>query len=118
MTIGEIARKFDLSLDTLRYYEKVGLISPVSKVSGRREYSDENINELKFVNTRSSVAGLSLKDILKFTEYGKKGDETLPERLDILKKQREILTSEIEEKKETLNYLNYKINLYEGKIGK
>ncbi len=117
MTIGEVARKFDLSLDTLRYYEKVGLISPVSKVSGRREYSDENINELKFVLCMKN-AGLSLKDILKFTEYGKKGDETLPERLDILKKQREVLTSEIEEKKETLNYLNYKINLYEGKIGK
>ena len=117
MTIGEVAKEFDLSLDTLRYYEKIGLLSNVSKVSGRRNYTDDNINEIKCILCMKN-AGLSLNDILKFTKYSREGDKTLPKRLDILKKQKEVLVSEIEEKKETLDYLNYKINLYEGKMKK
>ena len=116
MSIGEVAKELDLSIDTLRYYEKLGLIKKVSKINGKREYSEEDIKNLKFILCMKS-AGLSLKDIGLFLKYYEKGDDTLDVRIDMLKKQREILESGIKEKKETLDYLNYKIDLYEKRKG-
>ena len=111
MTIGEVALKFNVSIDTLRYYEKLGLIKNVNKVSGKRIYNDDNIKDLKFVLCMK-LAGLSLKDIILFLNYYEQGDETIDLRLEMLKKQKNILMEEIKEKKETLDYLNYKIDLY------
>ena len=47
MSIGEVARELDLSIDTLRYYEKIGLLKNINKINGKREYTDENINYYK-----------------------------------------------------------------------
>ena len=63
-------------------------------------------------------AGLSLEDIKKFVNLNKEGDKTLADRLQILENQQKILAEEIKAKKETLNYLNYKINLYKGRMEK
>ena len=116
MNIGEVAKELNLSIDTLRYYEKMGLIKEINKVNGKREYSEENIKDLKFILCMKS-AGLSLKDIKKFLKYYEQGDDTLDLRINILEKQRTILESEIKEKQETLNYLNYKVDLYEKRKG-
>ena len=116
MNIGEVAKELNLSIDTLRYYEKMGLIKEINKVNGKREYSEENIKDLKFILCMKS-AGLSLKDIKKFLKYYEQDDDTLDLRINILEKQRTILESEIKEKQETLNYLNYKIDLYEKRKG-
>lgn len=114
MNIGEVSKELGLSIDTLRYYEKIGLIQTVNKKGGRRKYSENDIKNIRFILCMKST-GLSLKDVGKFLDYYEQGDKTIDLRLDILKKQKEILEKEIEEKKETLNYLNYKINLYESK---
>lgn len=116
MNIGEVAKELNLSIDTLRYYEKMGLIKEINKVNGKREYSEENIKDLKFILCMKS-AGLSLKDIKKFLKYYEQDDDTLDLRINILEKQRTILESEIKEKQEILNYLNYKIDLYEKRKG-
>ena len=110
MNIGEVAKELNLSIDTLRYYEKMGLIKEINKVNGKREYSEENFKDLRFILCIKS-AGLSLKDIKKFLKYYEQCDDTLDLRINILEKQRTILESEIKEKQETLNYLNYKIDL-------
>lgn len=114
MKIGDVVKEFNLSVDTLRYYEKIGLIDNVNKVSGVRVYNEDDMQRIKFILCMKS-AGLSLEDIGKFIMYTKKDDENCELRLEILKKQKDILLLEIEEKKKTLDYLNYKINLYEGK---
>ena len=111
-----MAKELNLSIDTLRYYEKMGLIKEINKVNGKREYSEENIKDLKFILCMKS-AGLSLKDIKKFLKYYEQDDDTLDLRINILEKQRTILESEIKEKQEILNYLNYKIDLYEKRKG-
>ena len=116
MNIGEVAKELGLSIDTLRYYEKMGLIKKVNKVDGKRKYSDKDVKDLNFILCMKS-AGLSLKDIKKFLEYYEQGDITLNLRINMLKNQREILQREIKEKKETLDYLNYKIDLYEKRKG-
>ena len=116
MNIGEVAKELGLSIDTLRYYEKMGLIKKVNKVDGKRKYSDKDVKDLNFILCMKS-AGLSLKDIKKFLEYYEQGDITLNLRINMLENQREILQREIKEKKETLDYLNYKIDLYEKRKG-
>ena len=67
-----MAKELNLSIDTLRYYEKMGLIKEINKVNGKREYSEENIKDLKFILCMKS-AGLSLKDIKKFLKYYEQG---------------------------------------------
>ena len=116
MNIGEVAKELGLSIDTLCYYEKMGLIKKVNKVDGKRKYSDKDVKDLKFILCMKS-AGLSLNDIKKFLEYYEQGDITLNLRINMLENQREILQREIKEKKETLDYLNYKIDLYEKRKG-
>lgn len=83
MSIGEVARELDLSIDTLRYYEKIGLVKNINKINGKREYTDENIKDLKFILCMKS-AGLSLNDIKKFLEYYEQGDITLNLRINML----------------------------------
>ena len=117
MKISEVSKKYNLPADTLRYYEKLGLIDSVSKTSGVRNYSDEDCSRIEFIICMKH-AGLSLEDIKRFIDLNKEGDKTIPARLEILESQKKILESEIENKEKTLDYLNYKINLYKGKESK
>lgn len=112
MTIGEVSKETGISIDTLRYYEKLGLMGKVNKLSGKRNYDESNLQKLEFIMCMKN-AGLSLKDIGKFMEYNIQGDSTINLRLEILRNQRDILKKEISDKNKTLDYLNYKINLYE-----
>ncbi len=117
MKISEVSKKYNLPADTLRYYEKLGLIDNVSKESGVRNYSEEDFSRIEFIICMKH-AGLSLEDIKRFIDLNKEGDKTIPERLEILEHQKKVLTDEIKNKEKTLDYLNYKINLYKGKESK
>ena len=114
MKISEVSKKYNLPADTLRYYEKLGLIDNVTKESGVRNYSEEDCSRIEFIICMKH-AGLSLEDIKRFIDLNKLGDKTIPERLEILEHQKVILEAEIKKKEETLDYLNYKIKLYKGK---
>ncbi len=111
MKIKEVSEKYNLSADNLRYYEKLGLIDNVNKISGVRNYNEEDCSRIEFIICMKH-AGLSLEDIKIFINLNKEGDKTISKRLEILKNQKIILENEIKKKKETLDYLNYKINLY------
>lgn len=113
MKISEVSKKYNISADTLRYYEKLGLIDSVNKNLGVRNYTKEDCIRIEFIICMKH-AGLSLENIKKFIDLNKEGDKTIPARLEILEHQKIILEREIENKKQTLDYLNYKINLYKG----
>ena len=115
MKISEVSEKYNIPADTLRYYEKFGLIDNVSKISGVRNYSEEDCSRIEFIICMKH-AGLSLEDIKTFINLNKEGDKTIPARLEILEHQKKILADEIKNKEKTLDYLNYKINLYKGMI--
>ena len=117
LKISEVSAKYNLAPDTLRYYENFGLIERVNKVAGIREYTAEDCARIEFIICMKH-AGLSLEDIKKFVNLNKEGDKTLADRLQILENQQKILAEEIKAKKETLNYFNYKINLYKGRMEK
>lgn len=111
MTIGEVSKKFNISKDTLRYYEKEGLISPVSKQNNRREYKENDIESINFILCLRG-AGMPIETLKKYINLCRKGDETAQERRDILIEQREILSQKIKEMENAYNKLSYKIDFY------
>ncbi len=114
MNIQEVSQKFQISADTLRYYEKINLIENVPKKNGKRTYNDENLDRIHFILCMKN-AGFSLEDIAIFLSLYKQGEKTVQKRLDMLLKQKEKLLEEIKKKQETLNFLEYKISIYSKK---
>ena len=116
MKIQEVSEKYSLSVDTLRYYERVGLIPPVTRtMSGIRNYSDLDVRRVEFIKCMRS-AGLPIEVLIDYMELVQQGDSTIEARKDILKEQREQLIARMEEMKKTLDILDYKIRVYEGNI--
>jgi DNA-binding transcriptional MerR regulator len=113
MTISEVGKKYDISEDTLRWYERIGLINNVPRKSnGLRDYSEENCRNIEFIKCMRS-AGLSIDFLQQYMNLIKKGDSTLGERKDLLKKEKQILLKQIDDMKITLDRLNFKIDHYE-----
>jgi DNA-binding transcriptional MerR regulator len=113
MTITEVGKKYDLSLDTLRYYERIGLIPRVHRnKSGVRDYTEEDCQWVEFAKCMRN-AGLSIEILIEYLSLFKQGDETIETRKKLLIEQRKQLALRIEEIKKTLERLDGKIALYE-----
>lgn len=116
MKIQEVSEKFEISTDTLRYYERIGLIPAVNRTeSGIRDYTEEDVRRVDFVKCMRS-AGLPIEVLIDYMALVQKGDSTIATRKEILLEQREQLTARIEEMQKTLEILNYKIQVYESKM--
>jgi len=116
MTIAEVSKKFGLSPDTLRYYERIGLIPRVNRnESGIRDYTEEDCKWIEFIKCMRS-AGIQVETLVKYVTLLQQGDETIEARRQILIEQREKLLSRIEEMKRALERLNFKIEEYESKL--
>lgn len=112
LTIKEVAQQFHLTKDTLRYYEKVGLIGPIQKnVSGIRDYQEEDIKRIAFVKCMRS-ADIPIDSLVTYMHLYDEGPGTETERKILLEKQRDILKSRIDELQTAYEKLNYKIDLY------
>lgn len=119
MTITEVSKKFNLSQDTLRYYERIGLIPSVNRnKSGIRDYTEEDCRWVEFVKCMRS-AGLPIEVLIEYVTLFQQGDETADARKELLIEQRKQLMEKVEEMKKTLKRLDYKIERYEqGVVGK
>ncbi len=116
MKIQEVSEKYSLSADTLRYYERVGLIPPVTRtLSGIRNYSDLDMRRVEFIKCMRS-AGLPIEVLIDYVGLVQKGDSTIETRKDILKEQRGQLITRMDEMQKTLDILNHKIQVYESLI--
>ncbi len=116
MTITEVSKKFDLSQDTLRYYERIGLIPHVNRnKSGIRDYTEEDCNWVGFIKCMRA-AGLPIEVLIEYVSLFQQGDETLEARKEILIEQRNQLTKRIEDMNDTLERLEYKITRYEDLV--
>lgn len=116
MTISEVSEKYGISADTLRYYEKAGLIPPVHRTeSGLRDYTPQDCNWVEFIKCMRA-AGLSIDVLQQYVSLFAKGDNTLKQRKFLLIKERERINQEIQTLQETLKRLDYKIEFYEEKI--
>lgn len=118
MTIAEVSKKYDLSADTLRYYERIGLLPGVNRnKSGIRDYSEEDCRWVEFIKCMRS-AGLPIEILIEYVTLFQKGDETVGARKELLVEQRKLLTEKMEEMQKTLERLNYKITMYEQGLAK
>lgn len=115
MTINEVSKKFGVSQDTLRYYEKIGLIAPVLQQNGRRNYSQKDIDELEFIFCMRS-AGLPIKLLKQYIDLCRQGAHTAEQRKTLLIAQRKELEEKIAEMQTALQKLNYKIDVYYPKL--
>ena len=116
MTIKEVSEKYEISQDTLRYYERVGMIPPVTRTAGGiRNYTLEDLRWVELAKCMRS-AGLPVEAMIEYVRLFQEGDSTIPARLQLLIDQREVLLEQRRQIDETLNRLNYKISRYEEAV--
>ena len=116
MKIAEVSQKYGVSADTLRYYERIGLIQPVSRnASGNRDYSELDLRRVDFVKCMRK-AGFSIEVLIEYVDLVQQGDSTIALRKEILMEQRDLLAARVAEMQSTLDVLNYKIAVYEKAI--
>lgn len=112
-TIGEMAKLLNIPASTLRYYDREGLLPFVERSSGGiRMFKDSDYEWLQIIECLKKT-GMPLKDIKEFIYMVLKGDETIDERLELIKKQRDNVEKQLSELKETLDILNFKCWYYE-----
>ena len=116
MKIAEVSEQYGLSSDTLRYYERVGLIPPVNRSeSGIRDYNELDLRRVEFIKCMRS-AGLPIEVLIEYVALVQKGDKTISARKEILKEQRELLRARMKEMQKTLDILDHKIEVYENAV--
>jgi DNA-binding transcriptional MerR regulator len=116
MKISEVSEQSGISTDTLRYYERIGLLPPVNRSeNGIRDYNELDIRRVDFIKCMRS-AGLPIEVLIEYFNLVQQGDRTIEARKEILIEQREQLLDRMAEMQETLDLLNYKIEVYENAV--
>ena len=115
-SIGQVAAKTGLTVHTLRYYEKEGLLPFVHKSSsGLRMFSDDDLGWLSLIECLKET-GMSLKGIKQYIDWFREGDSTLPQRLKMFKQQQLKVLAQIEQFQKYLQKIDYKVRLYEEAV--
>ena len=116
MRIAEVSRKFGISADTLRYYERIGLLPHVHRnESGVRDYDEQDLARVKFVKCMRG-ANVSIEALIEYMQLFEDGDSTLAARKAILEEQRDAVRERMAEMQAGLDHLDYKIAHYEDLI--
>lgn len=117
LTIAEVSKKYDITADTLRYYERIGLIPAVPrKPNGIRDYDQASCQWVELMKCMRK-AGVQIEALNEYVELFRRGDETIDARKTILMEQRKRLVRKMQDMQETLERLDYKIEMYErGKM--
>jgi len=116
MRIAEAGQKFDITVDTLRYYERIGLIPPVNRnASGIRDYTEEDCNWVEFIKCMRG-AGLTIEILIEYVTMFQKGNPTIKARKKLLIEQRGNLAEKIKKMEQTLERLDIKIDGYEERV--
>ncbi len=113
MTIAEVSRQYSVPVDTLRYYERIGLLPPVNRSkSGFRDYTEGDCQWVSFIKCMRP-AGIPVEALIDYVTLFQQGDATREARRQILVEQRELLQARGEEQLRTLDYLSRKIQSYD-----
>lgn len=115
MGIGEFSKVTGISAYTLRYYEKKGLIRVNRDQAGRRDYSENDIEWVRFIK-RLKDTGMLLRDIRHYSELRYEGDTTMEERMELLSRHRRAVVEECNRWHGYLRNLDEKIEVYREKI--
>ncbi|MEV6428658.1 MerR family transcriptional regulator [Nocardia sp. NPDC051463] len=114
-SIGDAADRSGLSRDTLRWYERIGLMDYIGRDhTGKRRFSDRDLEWLALIG-RLRTTGMSVADMVRYAELVRAGDSTFPQRLEMFRNTRAEVLAKIDELRQTVAVLDYKIDVYEGK---
>ena len=113
MKIAEVSKRYGVSTDTLRYYERVGLLRHVPRNrSGIRDYDEASCNAVEFVKCMR-YAGMSIESLVEYMELIEQGDETRAARKELLARQSIAIRERIADLERALERLEYKIDHYD-----
>lgn len=113
MTITEVSKKYGLTTDTLRYYERIGLIPPVPRnASGVRNYDAASTGWVELIKCLRS-AGVGIEALIQYSRLFQQGEETMEARKALLVEQRRQLMERMEDMQRSLDRLDLKIGNYE-----
>lgn len=116
MKIAEVSKRYDISADTLRYYERVGLLRHVPRnASGVRDYNETNCRTVEFLKCMRS-AGVSIEALIEYMDLFDEGEHTAAARKALLEEQRDLVRGCIADLQQGLDRLDYKIAHYESII--
>ena len=116
MTIAEVSKKYGLTQDTLRYYERVGMIPPVHRTaSGLRDYTEEDCGWVEMARCMR-MAGLPVEALIEYVRLAQEGDSTIAARCQLLVNQREQLLAQRTAIENSIKRLDYKISRYDAAI--
>jgi DNA-binding transcriptional MerR regulator len=116
MTIAEVAAQYGLTTDTLRYYERIGLLAPIPRTNGgKRDYGELECRAVEFIKCMRG-AGVSVDALVDYVALFQKGDGTRQARKEILEEQRKLLLARIAELQKALDKLDFKIENYDTAI--
>ncbi|MBC7806482.1 MAG: MerR family transcriptional regulator [Akkermansiaceae bacterium] len=112
-TVQEAAAETGLSVHTLRYYERVGLLDPPARgeTSGHRKYSEDDLRRVQFLK-RLRTTGMPIREMQRFVDLYRQGDETLPDREKLLQNHRCQVLAQVAELQDSLAAIEYKIASY------
>ena len=115
MRIAEVAETYQITPDTLRYYERIGLLPRIRRnASGARDYSEADCGRIEFIKCMRG-ANVSIEALQAYMRLLDQGEDTVAERKAILEEQRHLAEARIAEMQAGLDRLNYKIENY-GKM--
>lgn len=115
-TIGEVAEKTGVSVHTLRYYERIGLVAPVGRgANGRRAYDEGDVTWVHML-TLLRATGMGIRDMLAFAELTRAGKHTVPERVEVLERHRRAMQELMCRYTEHLQRLDQKIAGYRSSL--
>ncbi len=111
-TIKQMAQETGISIDTLRYYERIGLIDPVDRAdNGHRRYGDKDVRRVDFLK-RLRATGMSISDMQHYVALFHAGDDTITERREMLEAHRAVVLAHMDDLRETVALLDRKIAGY------
>ena len=112
MNIKSASDLLGISADTIRYYERVGLVPPITRTTtGIRDFKEHDIEALEFIKCFRS-AGVSVASLVDYMSLYQKGDGTIGERLGILEAEKKKIEERLSQLQAALNRLNLKIKHY------
>lgn len=107
-----------LTAHTLRYYERAGLLESVDRnEGGHRRYRESDLELIRFL-TKLRATGMPIRDVRRYAQLMKAGDDTAAERLAILEAHREAVVARLEATAESLELVEWKIGVYRERLGR
>jgi DNA-binding transcriptional MerR regulator len=112
ITSAEMAAATGISIDTLRYYEREGLLEPVPRTSGgHRRYRREDVTWVQVVSCLR-ITHMPIRELREFAELVRQGDDRVPDRLTLLRQHRQRVLDRMTELQQALDVLDHKIEVY------